>query len=423
MKTIKRQYHPLVMYGFYAGMLKDEQLRIIPNSTLSYWRSFNHKEFFGYEWIHDYIETDIQMKDVAKRKIGITVIRFVGRMYKCYDQLLSDTKSFKRIIKSNATLVVSTIDKLNSYVNNLHLSCKLMKISTTQYYRLKNKVHCTASVLNLCYKTHPLQLSVPEAAIINDCITNPQNFYKPLCSLYYGLMRAGKLFCSLSTFYKYASLILGKRIKYEKETDTDSFRASKVFECLHIDTTIVPTETGGSRRAVLIKDNKSKALLHKALVPNGESDYIRDLLKATFEKYNLLNTTQTVNIISDGGPENKGKVLEWVSGLKNDKVLKLTAQENFNHSNNMIESLFHIFKYEFLRDRKIHDDAGLLKELNAFEDYYNWHRFPIELYGYAPMEVVHGAIPDRNRFKEDIKKAQQKRYLLNKASTYCGICE
>jgi len=67
------------VYSFHAGLLKDEQLKLIPNSTLSYWRSFDHKEFFGYQWVHDYIETDIQMKDVAKRKVGIMVIRFVIR--------------------------------------------------------------------------------------------------------------------------------------------------------------------------------------------------------------------------------------------------------------------------------------------------------------------------------------------------------
>ena len=218
MKTIKRQYHPLVVYGFYAGLLPNEHLKNIPNSTLSYWRSFNHKTFFGYDWVSGYIETDIQLKDVARRKVGISIIRFVGRMYKCYDQLLADTKSFKRVIKKNASLVIATIDRLNSYVNNLHLSCKLVKISTTQYYRLKNKVHCTASVLNLCYKTHPAQLSLPEATLITDCITNPENFYKPLCTLYYGLMRVGKLHCSLATFYKYASLIHGRRTKPVKET-------------------------------------------------------------------------------------------------------------------------------------------------------------------------------------------------------------
>jgi len=175
MKAIKRQY-PLVVYSFHAGLLKDEQLKLMPNSTLSYWRSFDHKEFFGYKWVHDYIETDIQMKDVAKRKVGIMVIRFVSNMYKCYDQLLADTKSFKRVIKKNAGIVVATIDKLNSYIHNLNLSCKLIKISVTQYYRLKHKINCTASVLNLCFKTHTAQLSVHEATIIKDCITNPENF-------------------------------------------------------------------------------------------------------------------------------------------------------------------------------------------------------------------------------------------------------
>jgi hypothetical protein len=422
MKTIKRQYHPLVMYSFYAGILKDEQLKIIPNSTLSYWRSFNHKSFFGYEWVRDYIETDIQTKDVAKRKVGITVIRFVGKMYKCYDQLLSDTKSFKRVIKKNAGVVVATIDKMNGYIQNLKLCCKLIKLSVTQYYRLKNKINCTVSVLNLCYKTHPSQLSITEASIITDCVTKPDNFYQPLCSLYYSLMRTGKLFCSLSTFYKYASLILEKREKPIREIAQNSFRAFRVFEYLHIDTTFVLTQKEGSSRVAFVKDNRSKALLHKAIVPDGKSGYIRDLLKATFEKYSLFNTPVPINIVSDGGSENKGEVLEWIRGLNNDKVIKLTAKDNFAHSNNMVESLNNVFKNEFLRDKNIHDQTVLQKELDAFDNYYNWNRYPFELYGYSPMEVVEGAVPGKNRFKDEIQKAQQKRYLLNKVSTYCGIC-
>ncbi len=193
-----------------------------------------------------------------------------------------------------------------------------------------------------------------------------------MCTLYYGLVRSGKLYCSLATFYKYASLIFRRRTALVKEKSS-SFRATRVFEYLHIDTTFVPTDTEGSRRVVFVKDNKSKALLHKAIVPDGKSDYIRDLLKTTFEKYNLFNTTEPINIISDGGSENKGKVFEWVRGLNNYKVLKLTARVNFDYTNNMIESIFHIFKNEFIGDRKIHDDSGLLKELDAFDDYYNWH--------------------------------------------------
>ena len=88
----------------------------------------------------------------------------------------------------------------------------------------------------------------------------------------------------------------------------------------------------------------------------------------------------------------------------------------------MVESLNHVFKNEFIGDKTIHDDTNLQKQLNLFDEYYNWHRYPIELYGYAPMEVVRGAIPDKHRFRDDIKKAQKKRYLLNKAFTFCGIC-
>ncbi|MGP8215546.1 MAG: hypothetical protein ACLQQ4_08285 [Bacteroidia bacterium] len=215
---------------------------------------------------------------------------------------------------------------------------------------------------------------------------------------------------------------MGRRSRPVKELGSHAFRASRVFEYLHIDTTFILTEKQGSLRVAFVKDNKSKALLHKAIVPDGKSNYIRDLLKDTFQMYGLQRSTQPINIVSDGGPENKGEVIKWVDRFKKDKVLKLTAKEDFEYSNNMVESLNHIFKNEFLRERVIQDEFSLKKHLEAFDEYYNWNRYPIELYGYAPMEVVKGKVPDKHRFAYRIKRAQKKRYIINKSTTYCGIC-
>jgi len=85
----------------------------------------------------------------------------------------------------------------------------------------------------------------------------------------------------------------------------------------------------------------------------------------------------------------------------------------------MSESVHHIFKNEFLYNKDTQDEIELWQQLEEFDSYYNWNRFPIELYGYAPMEVVYGAVPDRHRFKEQIKQAQNKRYMINSSQPFC----
>ena len=88
----------------------------------------------------------------------------------------------------------------------------------------------------------------------------------------------------------------------------------------------------------------------------------------------------------------------------------------------MSESTHHIFKGEFMRYKPISDRIALQKHLNDFVYYYNHQRFPIELHGYSPIEVLQGAIPDKHRFKNDIRIAWHRRYLENKHTSFCKAC-
>src|SRR5204862_3406351 len=118
-----------------------------------------------------------------------------------------------KILKKNAERVIGTIDYLATEIS-LKTACRIFNISTNQYYRWKNKIHCSASVLNLCFKTHPHQLTMTETSIISDSINNPEYRCLPRVSIYYSLLNTGKLFCCMTTFYKYARLIFtGAKIK------------------------------------------------------------------------------------------------------------------------------------------------------------------------------------------------------------------
>ena len=95
----------------------------------------------------------------------------------CVSDLMDGISGLKNILRKNSAKVIETIEYLATEMP-LAKACKVMGILTNQYYRWKNKINCTASVLNLCFKTHPHQLNISEVNIIREAINNPEyNFY------------------------------------------------------------------------------------------------------------------------------------------------------------------------------------------------------------------------------------------------------
>ena len=62
-----------------------------------------------------------------------------------------------------------------------------------------------------------------------------------------------------------------------------------------------------------------------------------------------------------------------------------------------------------------------LKDLDHFMDYCSNERYPTNHYGYTVLQVLHGKIPDKNRFKNEIKLAQQQCYQENKSFNQCSF--
>lgn len=287
----------------------------------------------------------------------------------------------------------------------------------------KNKVKCTASVLNLCYKTHPAQLTIAECSLIKEAVNEPATERKKLSGILFKLMRQGKLFCSRSTFYKYANLVSDRILKRKGKKPALKLIATRIFEYIHIDTTLIQTTDDGTIRAVVIKDNFSKTILHQGIVENGNSTWIAKLLKETFTKYNLFSKQELTTIISDGGAENKGEVLQWIESLNGDRVKKETARtKEFLYTNNEIESVFHIFKHEYLPNENIANKEQAQIYLQGFQDYNNNERYPIALHGFTPQEVFDGSIPNKDYFKSEILQATKIRYQKNKTGKFCDVC-
>ncbi len=171
-----------------------------------------------------------------------------------------------------------------------------------------------------------------------------------------------------------------------------------------------------------MKDNFSSALLHyKSTNGKAGSEFIRELFQETFEKYSLFDHSQPIHILSDGGTENKGLFLEWLGGIKAPPIVtKLTARsDKFPFSNSMSEITHRLYKSTFMNGRISKNESEHLIDIAAFFHEYNNHWYLGKNFGYTAMEVLNGKVPDKNRFKEQIRIAQKQRLTHNQNVQFC----
>ncbi|HVA98490.1 MAG TPA: hypothetical protein VNG53_06310 [Bacteroidia bacterium] len=213
----KRSYHPLVIFFYYAKLLSAEQLDQIPKTTIDYWKLTPHADMFGYEWVSSFYDNYEDFNSIQKHKIIFKSARLCCKLFTAFSDFSKDIKSYTKIFKNNVATVIQTIDYLAKEIP-LNKACSVFNISTQKFYRLKNKLYCSASVLNHCFKTHPQQLTIAECSAIKEAINDSDNERKKLATIWYKLLREGRLFCSRSTFYKYANLVSEriKKLNYEK---------------------------------------------------------------------------------------------------------------------------------------------------------------------------------------------------------------
>jgi transposase InsO family protein len=406
-------------------MLDTKQLCELPKTTKYNWNQFKHDNYYGTDWVSSYVEQFDNIKSVFASAFLYRSLRFLIETRKGYLYMLQEFSHNKQLLKLHADKIITSIDKMKSLANvNVKTACKYYEISKDWYYKEKAKIVCSISPFKKCYRQHPNQLTINDISVIENLVTDPANYGKTKVTLYYHAMRNGLIFCGKSTFNKYASAlgyIKPKRFKFPSQK---GFRASRIFEWLHVDVTIVNTLEDGTQKVAFIKDNFSKGILHySSTIGKAGSEFIKNLFAETFLKYNLLNAIKPINILSDGGSENKGELLSWIENIQAPPVVsKITAQtKDFPFSNSMSESTHSIYKTEFLNGKYSLNEKSHLKDLERFVEYYNHHRYPTDLFGLTPFEVVKGKTPDKNHFKEKIQEARKNRILVNQQFNDCKI--
>jgi hypothetical protein len=365
------------------------------------------------------------IKGVYTNKYIFKSTKVFCKLNENFHQILNQIKSKKSFLKKHSKLFISQIDGFISYTNvTVKQACKINKISSQWYYRQKNKIECPKSKKKSCFIQQSNQLTVLEVNQIEEIVTAPENQKYNLTTLYFRTMHSKLVICGKSTFSHYAGLFRSFRKTKSKHKHNLGFRVSRPYEWLHVDITYVPTLNDGIQKLAFVKDNFSKAILHhKSTSDKGDSNFIRDLFQETFDKHCLFDAREPIHILSDGGSENKGALLEWIETIKaTPQVLKLTAKTiDFPQSNSMSESTHSIFKSEYLQKEICIDKKQYLNHVEKFVEYYNNDRYPGDHHGLTSQQVLEGQIPNKKMFSEDIEQSRKDRIDYNKNEFRCSV--
>lgn len=420
----KRKYHPLIIIMYSSGMLDHIQLKDIPRNTRWRWNNFNHSDYYGHELVEDYTQKFDEIKNVYSNKYLFKATRFMCSMSDGFNKIISEFEQKKSILRKNVLDIVASIDRMRQHSNmNAKNVCRVFGVSKDWYYRHRNDFKCSHSIKGRCYKQSPNQLTTHEIITIEQLFSDPKNSNKSKTTIYFQALNNQILSCAKSTFFKYARELGYATLKNKKYNNPKvGFKASRPFEWLHVDITHIPTLENGMQKVAFVKDNYSSAILHyKSTDQKAGSDFIKELFEETFKKYDLFNQKLPINIVSDGGSENKGTFLKWIYEIAAPPIVKkITAQsDEFPYSNSMSEILHKLYKSEFLQKRISQNKLVHLQNIETFVFEYNYHRYLGKHLGYTPMEVLNGKFPDKYRFKEQIKEAKIKRLEHNQNFKLC----
>ena len=118
-------------------------------------------------------------------------------------------------------------------------------------------------IYDLCLVKHPSQLPKEEMAIIKSYCVDGRFLRWPLISVYHKIIKDGAAYFSSGTFYKYVRLLKLERLMAvsRRKNLQIGLRASKLFEIIHADATLLRLNDNSKAFIYIIQDNFSRAIL------------------------------------------------------------------------------------------------------------------------------------------------------------------
>jgi len=350
------------------------------------------------------------IKDFLSKRYLLNAAKSIYFIYTAYVKILDSAKNRNKLFRQSRDTIVSTIDRVKGSIG-LSRALRAFFISYQQYYAWKKKVQCKVSPFTLCRKLYPHQLTTKEVDTVKGYLKDPKYLNWNITPVYYQMLRQKAAFMSKTSFYKYANLLMLTRAKPEKKKYGKGIRADAPKRILHMDVTIYRPLDHTRVYIYLLVDNFSRYILNwKASLEYSASITFENINEA-YQKFNLAKMDPSVDLVCDGGSENRGMVDVFVSS-SGSNIQKLVAQTDIVFSNSMVEAVNKRVKYDFLFTARLLD-IGQTKQYLAYAvEGYN-SKPHSALHGLTPAEAFNGALPDRGMFKPAIQQAAQKRKLIN----------
>jgi len=415
-------YHTNIIINYKLGNLSSQYLKGIPRSTIHNWKKTNISKYLG---ISDKSlvnpETLDLVKTVLRQKWLLKAAKCLYKIYMVKSALLDSIPKRTKIMSQHKSRILETINMVKDFLT-LEKTLLYFNITYQQYSAWNRQtIQCKISITSNCLKQYPNQLQKKDIDTIRSYCQNPEYRFWSLDSIYYQAMRDGAIYLNLSTWYYYIRTLHLRypQLKREKKRYGEGLRAEKPKDIIHADVTIYRPKDNSVMYIYLIVDNKSRFIMSHQASKDYKAEICLSNLKRAYSDY--LYDIDHTQLITDGGNENKGAVLDFLDepdiGLE-----KIIARKDIVFSNSMVEAANKKLKYQHLFVRHLRDYDDTKKYLEkVIPRYYNT---PSGIhFGLTPKEVFEGAIPDKTHYKDNINNALKKRVEENRSRSCQIYCD
>lgn len=331
-------------------------------------------------------------------------------IYRTYQELFEKVKNHQKIFRENKNQILRTVDRTKELIG-LKRAMKAFNISAQKYYSWKRILEWKESTRKYCKSIYPVQLTNREVNTIKDYLNNFKYKTWNITNVYYQILRDKSAFFSKTTFYKYVNRLKLNRSEPERIKYPIGFRAEAPKKALHMDVTIFRPLDHSKLYIYFLVDNYSRYILNYKVSHRYSADITFENIQEAYYNYSLGEVIPCVDLITDGGIENKGKAEKFIN--RHDINLnKQIAQLDIRFSNSMVEAVNKRMKYDFLFTRNLLNIEQVRQFLKFAVREYN-QKPHSSLYGLTPEEAFSGFIPDKDMFKDAIDHARKKRKVIN----------
>jgi hypothetical protein len=203
--------------------------------------------------------------------------------------------------------------------------------------------------------------------------------------------------------------LIGSKLK--KKIYGIGIRCDAPKKMLHMDVTIFRPLEHTKLYLYFLVDNFSRYILGFKVSLNYAAHISFENIQEAYVTHALGEVQPGIDLITDGGSENKGEVDTFANDPKTN-LRKLVAQTDIRFSNSMVEAVNKRMKYDFLFTQKLLNKEETEKYLTwALQEYHN--KPHSALFGLTPQEAFNGMMPDKDMFKQAIEQAAKKRKVVN----------